>query len=288
MKRLVIVDGMNLLSRAYHATAAGKEESQLAKNSKGVPINALKPALQRIKKLMLGGEFTHFIMTWDCESKDCIRRQIYEGYKGTRKEKPESFKKQVALCKELLAGAGVPQLSYNTYEADDIMGTLAVKWSQTEQGMCYLYSNDKDLHQLLRPNVVQIIANGGTEKYFSQKDFEEKFGLSPLQWADVKSLNGDKSDDIPGCPGVGGDTALSLIKDYNSLEKLYEGIGEIDSKYNRFKKKLLLGEEHAFLSKELATIIVDIPQMKNVSFESMEIRNLEKLKEEALLLGIQL
>ena len=138
-------------------------------------------------------------------------------------------------------------------------------------GKCFIYSNDKDLFQLLDENTSQLIANKKGDIVYTLQNFTEDYGIDSRQWVDVKALLGDKSDNIPGCPGIGEKSALPLIQQYGSLEQIFEQIEELDKKYNRYKKKLIEGKASAFLSQELSEIICDITELEEFVFDELEL-----------------
>src|SRR5690606_37459182 len=199
------------------------------------------------------------------------RRQKHSFYKGTRSDLPEPLIQQYEVCKNVLDRIGVQQVTVPTYEADDVIGTLSKKWSSNSMGKCFIYSNDKDLFQLLDENTSQLIANKKGDIVYSLQNFTEDYGIDSRQWVDVKALLGDKSDNIPGCPGIGEKSALPLIQQYGSLEQIFEQIEELDKKYNRYKKKLIEGKASAFLSQELSEIICDITELEEFVFDELEL-----------------
>jgi 5'-3' exonuclease len=278
---LIIIDGFNLLSRCYFATSYGKEEHQLPKNKDGLYTNALRVKLQKLLNLIEDYDATHLVIAWDVKREETKRRQQYEDYKGTRGELPTPLIQQFETVQALFDRIGVPQLTVNQYEADDIMGVLSNRWSAEGRGKCYIYSNDRDLLQLLNEDVSQIIAAKKSEKPYSIHHFKEQYGIEPRQWIDVKALLGDKSDNIPGVHGVGEKAALPLIQQYGSVERIYAELDELDPKYKRYLKKLQEGKEMAMLSKELVEIYTDIPDLRSLHFDDLQIKiNHKLLKEE--------
>lgn len=267
----LVIDGFNLLSRGYFATSYGRSEDELTRNSKGLYTNGLRVFLQKLLKLIKTHDVTHMAIAWDVKREETDRRQKYDFYKATRSELPLPLIQQYETLKQVLDRIGVKQLELAPYEADDVIGTLTARWSADSNGKCLIYSNDKDLLQLLNENTSQIISQKKEEIIFTIEMFRAEYGIDSRQWIDVKALLGDASDNIPGCPGVGDKSALSLVQQYKSLEELYEKIEELDTKFNRYKKKLITGREKAFISKELATIICDISHFDTLSFEDLRV-----------------
>lgn len=270
-QNLLLIDGFNLLSRGYFATAYGKTPEQLTKNGNGVYTNALRVFFQKLFNLIEEHNVSHLGIAWDVKREELDRRSKYDFYKATRNELPQPLIQQYETLKEVLDNIGVKQLVMSPYEADDIIGTLSTKWSNETEGRCLIYSNDKDLLQLLNTQTSQIIAQKKGEIIYTLENFKEDYGIDSHQWIDVKALLGDKSDNIPGCPGIGEKSALPLIQQYGSLELIYEQIEELDGKYNRYKKKLIEGKTTAFLSKELSEIICDIAELREFSFNGLQL-----------------
>ncbi|MFE4039634.1 5'-3' exonuclease H3TH domain-containing protein [Priestia sp. YIM B13489] len=270
IQKLLLIDGFNLLSRGYFATAYGKSEEQLIRSSKGVYTNALRIFFQKTFNLIAKHDITHLAVAWDVKRNETARKLKYDFYKSTRSELPEPLIQQYEICTEILSNIGIQQVSIPSYEADDVIGTLSKMWCSSSYGECLIYSNDKDLLQLLSENTSQIIAskkNG--ETVYSLRHFEDEYGITSRQWIDVKALLGDTSDNIPGCPGVGEKSAIPLVQQYGSLEKIYEQIEELDKKFNRYKKKLIAGKDSAYISKELSAIVCDIAELHEFPFTKL-------------------
>ncbi|WLR43685.1 5'-3' exonuclease H3TH domain-containing protein [Bacillus carboniphilus] len=268
---LLLIDGFNLLSRGYFATAYNKTEDQIQKSSKGQYTNALRIFFQKLFNLINDHGITHLAVAWDVKREDTSRRQKYDFYKASRNELPLPLIQQYETLKEVLNMIGIKQLEMSPYEADDIIGTLSTKWTKETQGSCLIYSNDKDLLQLLNQQTSQIIAKKKEEIIYTINHFKSEYGIDSKQWIDVKALLGDKSDNIPGCPGVGEKSALPLVQEYHSVEELFEKIDQLDKKYNRYKKKLTEGRESVFISKELATIFCEITDFDMLNFQELKL-----------------
>ncbi|WLR59882.1 5'-3' exonuclease [Guptibacillus hwajinpoensis] len=290
MGRLVLIDGFNLLSRGYFATAYGKSEDQLSQTPEGLFTNALRVKLQKIISLVKEYEPTHFVVTWDVKRNEVKRKALYEEYKGTREDLPGPLIQQYETAVNLFKATGIPQMSVEGFEADDVMGTLSDRWTKEGLGDCYIYSNDRDLLQLLNPSVSQIIAIPKEgDRVYTEDHFKTEYGITPDQWIDVKALLGDKSDNIPGVAGVGDKAALPLIQQYGSVQGVYENISELDSKFNRYRKKLIDGEELAKLSLELVTIERAIPELDDFSFANCALdMDLDRFKDELDHLGLRI
>ncbi|WP_100408111.1 5'-3' exonuclease [Bacillus solitudinis] len=265
---LLLIDGFNLLSRGYFATAYGKNEEDLPKTSEGLYTNGLRVFFQKLFHLVSSHSISHLAVAWDVKREDSVRRQYFPDYKQTRGELPQALIQQYQTCETLLESMGMKQLVTPPYEADDAIGAISCLWTKQFPGQsCFIYSNDRDLLQLLNEQTTQIIASKKGDQLYTVDHFTADYSIQPNQWIDVKALLGDKSDNIPGCPGVGEKSALPLIQQYGSIERLFDELESLDPSFNRYKKKLVAGQDSSILSKKLATILCDIPELEMTSFE---------------------
>ncbi|MGC4377102.1 5'-3' exonuclease H3TH domain-containing protein [Fictibacillus sp. Mic-4] len=284
----ILIDGFNLLSRCYFATAYGKELHELQRNSRGLFINGLRTKMQKLVQLIKNYNPTHMAIAWDVKREETIRRQKFQQYKGTRNELPEPLIEQYETAISLFEAIGIPQFTIPKYEADDIIGTFVSRWRKEKTGECIIYSNDRDLLQLLCEQTSQIIVSKREEQKYTVNHFRTEYGIEPSQWVDVKALLGDKSDNIPGVMGVGEKAALPLIQQYGSVEGIYKNIEELDQKYKRYLKKLISGKEMAFLSKELCEIYNDVPTITQLNLDECKLNlDKEQMKQEFLKLEIK-
>ncbi len=279
---LLLIDGFNLLSRGYFATAYGKNEDELPTNDDGLYVNGLRVFFQKYFQLIDKHDITHTAVAWDVKREDSIRRQYCPTYKETRSDLPTPLIQQYESCTAILDTLKVKQLLVPPYEADDAIGAVSCMWSEQMEGPCYIYSNDKDLLQLLNQQTTQIIASKKEELLYTAERFRNDYGIEPTQWIDVKALLGDKSDNIPGCPGVGEKSALPLIQMYGSIEQVYEQLDSLDPQFKRYLKKLAAGHESVQLSKRLATIICDLPGLEQVNFDEFTHAFSEQLIKDSL------
>ncbi|WP_078576705.1 5'-3' exonuclease [Salipaludibacillus agaradhaerens] len=269
-KTLLLIDGFNLLSRGYFATAYGKSDEQLSKNDQGQYINAVRVFFQKLFQLTRQYPITHISVAWDGKRQDTSRNQQYAFYKAQRQDLPEPLIEQYHLTKELLDNLNVHQLAVGGYEADDIIGAFSTLWAESGFGQTYIYSNDRDLFQLLNPTTAQILSKKKQEIVYSDEAFQAEYDITPTQWVDVKALLGDASDNIPGCPGVGEKSALPLIRQYGDLKQVFKNVDSLDPTFNRYKKKLREGEETTWISYELSQIITDIEAVTAVNHSELE------------------
>lgn len=250
-ERLVIIDGKSVFYRGYYAMPNLSTKD-------GTPTGGVygfaMMALEVIKRL----KPDYVCVAWD-KSKTNVRkrRELYPAYKGNRKAPPPDFFEQVPILCELLDAMEWPLYEIDDYEADDIMGAFAKQAG--EHGVeSYLITSDLDVLQLINAHThIYTLKKGLSNiELFNVAHFEEKYGVGPHQWIDVKSLKGDASDNIPGVAGVGEKTALQLIEKYETLDGVYEHLDELKP---ALKAKLEKDKDMAYLSKQLVTLIVDMP-----------------------------
>ncbi|TDQ42616.1 5'-3' exonuclease [Aureibacillus halotolerans] len=274
---LLLIDGFNLLSRGYFATAYGKPEDELPRNEQGLLINGVRVFIQKLMRLIADYECTHVVVTWDVKREETTRRQEHAFYKASREELPSPLLEQFETTQAVLTALGIEQLTHPPFEADDIIGTLSYRWTEDARGMCFVYSNDKDLYQLLNETSAQILAQKKQELVYRVEHFVEEFGVTPERWVDIKALLGDKSDNLPGCHGIGPKSALPLIQRYGSVEELYAQIDELDDTLKKHQKKLIAGYEDVLVTKSLAQIQCRIPTLQEVDMDSFLIDLPEEL-----------
>lgn len=258
MKKLVLVDGMAVLHRAYHAYPL----SLTTKN--GELINAvygfaaiLLTALEKIRP-------THVIVTWDIGGKPLKRKEQYVEYKATREKPDDELINQIDRTKEVVSALNIPQFGVEGYEADDLIGTLS-KQADNKEDQVVIVTGDKDSLQLVDDEHVIVYMPPAPGKFgkdrgpqiIDQVAFRAKYGLEPEQMIDLKGLMGDSSDNIPGVKGVGQKTATDLLKEFMTVERIYESLDKIPKE--RTKMLLQDGRDMAFLSKKLATIDREVP-----------------------------
>lgn len=252
---LLVIDGNSLIHRAFHAVP-------LLSNSQGVITNAVYGFTNMILKVLKEQEPGLVAVAFD-KGKVTFRHQDYADYKGTRKATPDELRPQFILAKEILKAMRIPYFELEGYEADDLIGTIVNQAEATGLTVLIL-TGDRDALQLVSPRTkVMLTRKGITEiELFDEGKVWDKFGVTPGQIVDLKGLQGDASDNIPGVPGIGEKTATALIKEYGSMEGIIENIDSLSSRY----QKLLRGkEEQAVLSKKLATIIQDVPMELDLS-----------------------
>ena len=249
--KFLIIDANSIINRAFYAIKP-------LTNKEGLHTNGVYGFLTMFLK-EIEAENPDFIACAFDVSRVTFRTELYSDYKGTRKETPDELKEQFPLLKKLLNTMNIPVIELSGYEADDIIGTISKKCSD-EKVECVILTGDKDDLQLIcdYTSVKLIITKMGkteTTKMNAEKVFE-KYELTPSELIDLKALMGDKSDNIPGVSGIGEVSGLNLIKEYKTLENLYENIDNIKES---LKKKLISDKENAFLSRKLGTIDRNVP-----------------------------
>lgn len=250
-KKLFIIDGHALCYRAYFAFIRNP-----LVNSSGQNTSAIFGFSRMILTLIRDQNPDYFAIAFDPPVKS-FRFNLYEEYKANRQKMPPDLKTQIEEIKNLVREIGIPVIESSDFEADDVLGTVAEKYSSPEVDV-YLVTGDKDAYQLINDNVKIYANKKGISDFeiYTSDNIAEKTGLHPELIIDYMALMGDSSDNIPGVKGVGEKTALKLITEYSSLENIYENIESIKG-----KTKTLLedGKDMAFLSRDLVTIRKNVP-----------------------------
>lgn len=250
-KRIVIIDGKSVFYRGYYAMPNLSTKD-------GTPTGGVYGfatlALEVVKRL----KPDYVVVAWDkAHTNIRSRLALYPQYKAGRKTPPPDFYEQIPVLHNLLESLGWPLYEADDYEADDLMGAFAKQAG--EKGIeSYLVTSDLDVLQLVNPHThIYTLKKGLTNiDLFSEESFREKYGVDASQWVDVKALKGDSSDNVPGVAGVGEKTALELIKQYGTLDGVYENVELLKPK---LKEKLVKDKDMAYLSKKLVTLMVDAP-----------------------------
>lgn len=248
MAKLLLIDGNSMLFRAYYATAYGTPMT----TASGVPTNAIFGFATMLEKAVEVIQPDKVVVAFD-HDKHNFRTEIFSDYKGQRQAVPDALKAQFPIAREYLDAIHMLQYEQHGIEADDIIGSLA---RQHTADSVNILTSDKDLLQLVDDRInVWLMKKGITEmECMTQQAVYDRFELQPLQIIDLKGLSGDPSDNIPGVTKVGDKTAIKLLKDYGSVEGVYEHIDELKGK---LKENLVNDHDIALLSKQLATIKTD-------------------------------
>ncbi|WP_438351866.1 5'-3' exonuclease [Paenibacillus sp. FA6] len=248
----MLVDGMALLFRAYFASASS---GYIRRTKSGVPTNAIYGFVRYFWDAVQTFDPSHVICCWDLGG-PTFRAQEYTAYKGNRSEAPDDLVPQFALIKDVVESFGIPNISYQGYEADDCIGTLATQISQ-EMNVTIL-TGDHDLLQLVNPTTSVIIMKKGQGNYkvYTPESLYEEKELHPRQIIDMKGLMGDASDNYPGVRGIGEKTATKLIQEYGSIEGILENLDQLSSSV---RSKIENDLEMLHLSRRLAEIHCTVP-----------------------------
>ncbi len=292
MQRFVLIDGNAILHRAFHALPP-------LTNSKGELSNAVYGFFSMFLKIVSDLKPDYLIVCFD-RPKPTFRQALYVGYHAQRPKMDEGLSSQIPIVHQILEKAKVQIFEVDGYEADDLIGTFAsqsqkskvspracVDESRGEAGKSQnldviIVSGDRDMLQLVNGHVKVLAPIIGITKMilFDKEKVEEKYGLKPSQIIDYKALVGDPSDNYPGIAGVGPKTASELLKKYETFEKIYENIGELNP---NLAKKFATDAEQAALAKKLATIVLDAPitlDIEKCSMNHFDIAETKKAFEE--------
>ena len=252
MKKVILVDGNNLLFRSYYATAY---QGVIMRNSKGFPTNALYGFINMMNKIMKEEEPSYILVAFD--KGKTFRHDQYDWYKAGRVEMPNDLKLQFPKAKEVLDAMGIKHFEIDNYEADDIIGTVAKIVDEEDEFIATIISSDKDLLQLISDEVeVKLLKTSGFIR-MTRDEFKNTYGgIEPINMIDLKALMGDKSDNIPGVKGIGEKTAVNLLSKYKTLDGVYQNIDDISGKT---KEKLLADKDNAYMSYDIATIYREVP-----------------------------
>ena len=250
MKKVILVDGNNLLFRSYYATAY---QGVIMRNSKGFPTNALYGFINMINKILKEEKPNYILVAFD--KGKTFRHDKYDSYKAGRVEMPEDLKLQFPKAKEILDAMGIRHYEIDNYEADDIIGTVSKIVDEEDEFIATIVSSDKDLLQLISDEVdVKLLKTSGFIR-MDRTEFINTYGVEPIRMIDLKALMGDPSDHIPGVKGIGEKTAISLLSKYDNLDNLYNNLDDITGKT---KEKLINDKENAYMSYDLATIYGEV------------------------------
>ena len=251
MKKIILVDGNNLLFRSFYATAY---QGVIMRNSKGFPTNALYGFINMMNKIIKEENPNYILVAFD--KGKTFRHDKYDSYKAGRIEMPDELKLQFPKAKEVLDAFGIKHFEIDNYEADDIIGTLARIVDEEDEFIATIVSSDKDLLQLISDEVVVKLLKQSGHIMMDRDEFMKTYQVEPARMVDLKALMGDASDHIPGVKGIGEKTAINLLAKYGTLDNLY---ANIDSVTGKTKEKLLADKDNAYMSYDLATIYKEVP-----------------------------
>lgn len=275
MKKVILVDGNNLLFRSYYATAYS---GNTMKNSKGVSTNALYGYINMMNKIIKEEKPEYIMVAFD--KGKTFRHEKYESYKDGRGETPTELKEQFPIAKKLTEAMGIKYFEIDNYEADDIIGTFSKKVCETDDFIATIISSDKDLLQLITDEVEVKLLKQNDFIRMTHQEFLNTYNIEPPRMVDLKALMGDASDNIPGVKGIGEKTALNLLQEYTSLDNIYANIKNIKGKV---REKLENDRENAYMSYDIATIYKEVPintSFDNIKYEGVDIINYMNMLED--------
>jgi DNA polymerase-1 len=264
MKKIYLIDVSSMFFRAFYAIRALSSPT-------GMPVNAIYGFLSMISKLLKEEKPEYIVFCYD-RKEASFRKDMYSEYKANRTEMPDDLAVQIPYIKKLADLLGIPSVEVESYEADDLIGTMSCLGRKLGLDVV-IVSGDKDFGQLVQDHVV-LFDTMKDIRYDAQGVFE-KWGVRPDQFIDYLAIVGDTSDNVPGVKGIGEKGAIKLLQQFKSLEDIYENIDQVESKSVR--EKLIAAKEMAILSKKLVTIVCDVP----VS-EDLQTYHIQPLKREEL------
>lgn len=276
MEKLIVIDGNSIVNRAFY----GIMGSKMLQTADGTYTNAVYGFLAIMFKELEDVKPDYLAVAFDLKA-PTARHLMYEGYKATRKGMPDELAKQMPILKDILKAMNIDIIEMEGYEADDILGTLS-KRAEEKNIETVLLTGDRDSFQLATEKVKIYIPRtkaGKTEtEIFDRDKVLEVYGVEPKQMIEVKGLMGDTSDNIPGVPGIGEKTALSIIKEYGTIENLYKNIeANTDNLKGKQREKIAENKELADLSRTLGTINLNVPIEKNIEDLKVKEWNREKV-----------
>jgi DNA polymerase-1 len=249
---LILIDGSSYLYRAYYAPPH-------LTNSKNEPTGAVFGVIHMIKHLLNQYQPEHIAVIFDTKGKN-FRHEMYADYKANRASMPDDLRQQIKPLYQVIDAMGIPRIGIEGVEADDVIGTLAIQAAALGWNTL-ISTGDKDMAQLVNDQIHLINTMNNT--YFKSAEVTQKFGVNPTQIVDFLALMGDKSDNVPGLPGVGEKTAQALIQSLHSIDNIYSHLDDIkDLSFRGAKtmaKKLIEHKDSVMLSKALVTIKCDVP-----------------------------
>mgnify|MGYP006277993605 CR=1 FL=1 len=269
-KKIVLIDGNSLLHRAFHALPP-------LKTKEGLYTNGVYGFVTMLYKILDDYDPDYICVAFDRKG-PTFRHLEYKEYKAGRKKTPDELGSQFPLLKEVLDRMNIKRLELDSYEADDIIGTVAKHCSDKDMDVIAV-TGDRDYLQLVDNNTKVLITKKGITnlEVYDENAMEERYGVNSTQFIDLKGLMGDKSDNIPGVPGVGEKTGIKLLKQFGSIEGVYENIDKVSGK--KLPEKLVENKQQAFMSRRLAEIVTNAPIEINLDEFKRENPDDEKLLE---------
>lgn len=249
MNTLLIIDGNAIMHRAYHALPSFKAKD-------GTPTNVVYGYISMLNKVLVDFHPDYLVSCFDTP-KPTFRNKLFKEYQSQRPKIENDFIVQIPLVKQALDAAGVERIEKDGFEADDLIGTIT-KIFEINNFRVIILTGDKDIFQLITENVYVAAPQLGlvNVKIFDKSEVEKKLEVKPNQIIDYKALVGDPADNYPGAKGIGPKTASKLIRQFKTVDKIYENLEKVESE--KVKEILKKERENVFLSKKLATIMTDV------------------------------
>lgn len=284
MEKFVIIDGHAIMHRAFHALPP-------LNSLDGQLVNAVYGFFSMVLKIVQEIKPDYLVVCFD-RAAPTFRQTLYVGYQAQRPKMSDDLAPQIGIVHEILEKARIPIFEIDGYEADDLIGTIAfqlVQSSERKDIEAIIVSGDRDMLQLVNSHVKVLAPVVGVTQMilFDSKKVEEKYGIKPAQIVDYKALVGDSSDNYPGVNGVGPKTAMELLKNYQTLEAMYEHLDEIKKSNEKLALKLAEGAEAAGMAKKLAGIVTDAPVTFDVAACACTEDQMESLKKSFEELGFK-
>jgi len=250
LKKLMLIDGSSVLYRAFFALPP-------LMNSKGTRTNAVYGFMMMLFKVMDDYRPDYIAVAFDVKA-PTFRHKEYDAYKATREKMPDELSCQIPILRDILSALNIKIIEVPGFEADDILGTVS-KQAEKNGLETYIVTGDRDSLQLVSKETRVILNKKGMTdvEVYDYDIFRDRYGITPSEFIDLKGLMGDKSDNIPGVPGIGEKTALELIKEYGSVDEIIKNVDRIKNK--RVREAIANNVDKALLSKRLSTIIRDMP-----------------------------
>ncbi len=272
----LLIDGSAIVHRAYHAMPP-------LTTSKGFDTGAIHGFFSMLLKVIQQFDASYVAVAFD-RPVPTFRQQLYVGYQAQRPKLESDLSDQFGAIIAILADAKIPTYAVDGYEADDIIGTIAEK-AKDMGSLVYILTGDRDMMQLVNDmtHIIMPLKGISEVSIYDEEKVKEKFGVPPEKIIELKALQGDQSDNYPGVPGVGPKTAATLVGDYETVEGIYEHLGDIQAKNPKLAERLVAGAEHAILGKKLATILHDVPfvyDVKDTDIKKFDIEGWKKSLEE--------
>ncbi len=275
MKKIILVDGNNLLFRSYYATLY---TGNIMRNKDGFPTNGIYGFVNMINKIINEENPEYIMVAFDIGK--TFRHEKYERYKDGRRETPDELKMQFPIAKKILNAMGIKYLECAGYEADDIIGTVSLWCENDPEFEALIVSSDKDLLQLISDETVVKLLKPKDHIMMDRKAFNEMYGFEPIHMIDLKALMGDTSDNIPGVKGIGEKGAIKLVSEYTTIDNIYANIDNIKG---AMQTKLINGKDDAYYSKDLVTIYREVPldvRIDDLKYMGCDIESLSDIYED--------